>query len=43
MAVVRGGAKRDGQRLYAMARGQFTPVKVVSTVFVDPKGERQHA
>jgi sarcosine oxidase subunit alpha len=43
MAVVRGGAKREGQRLYAMARGHVTPVKVVPTVFIDPKGERQHA
>jgi sarcosine oxidase subunit alpha len=43
MAVVRGGAKREGQRLYAMARGRVTPVKVVPTVFIDPKGERQHA
>lgn len=43
MAVVRGGAKRDGQRLYAMAQGRVTPVKVVPTVFIDPKGERQHA
>jgi sarcosine oxidase subunit alpha len=43
MAVVRGGAQREGQRLYAMARGRVTPVKVVSAVFVDPKGERQHA
>ncbi len=43
MAVVRGGAKREGQRLYAMAGGRVTPVKVVPTVFIDPKGERQHA
>lgn len=43
MAVVRGGAKREGQRLYAMANGRVTPVKVVPTVFIDPKGERQHA
>ena len=43
MAVVRGGAQREGQRLFAMAGGRITPVKVVSPVFVDPKGERQHA
>lgn len=43
MAVVRGGAQREGQRLYAMARGRVTPVKVVPSVFIDPKGERQHA
>jgi sarcosine oxidase subunit alpha len=43
MAVVRGGAQREGQQLYAMARGRATPVKVVPSVFIDPKGERQHA
>lgn len=43
MGVVRGGAKREGQRLYAIARGRVTPVKVVSSVFIDPKGERQNA
>jgi sarcosine oxidase subunit alpha len=43
MAVVRGGAQREGQRLYAMANGRVTPVKVVPSVFIDPKGERQHA
>lgn len=43
MAVVRGGAKREGQRLFAMAGGRTMPVKVVSSVFIDPKGERQHA
>ncbi|MGE4241918.1 sarcosine oxidase subunit alpha family protein [Ramlibacter sp.] len=42
MAVVRGGAGREGQRLYAYARGKVTPVKVVSSVFIDPKGERHH-
>jgi sarcosine oxidase subunit alpha len=43
MAVVRDGARRKDQRLYAVARGRATPVKVVSTVFIDPKGERQNA
>ncbi|NDY91784.1 sarcosine oxidase subunit alpha family protein [Ideonella livida] len=43
LAVVRGGAQRQGQRLFAMAGDRITPVKVVSTVFIDPKGERQHA
>ncbi|HEX6705936.1 MAG TPA: sarcosine oxidase subunit alpha family protein [Albitalea sp.] len=42
MALVRGGAQREGQTLYAFARGRVTPVKVTSSVFVDPKGERQH-
>jgi sarcosine oxidase subunit alpha len=43
MAVVRGGAKREGERLFVMAGGKVTPVKVSSTVFIDPKGERQNA
>jgi sarcosine oxidase, subunit alpha len=43
MAVVAGGMKREGQTLYAWARGKSTPVKVVNSVFVDPKGERQVA
>jgi sarcosine oxidase subunit alpha len=43
MAVVRGGAKRQDQRLYAVAHGKVTPVKVVPSVFIDPKGERQNA
>jgi len=42
MAVVRSGAQRQGQRLYAFVRGRVIPVKVVSSVFVDPKGERHH-
>jgi sarcosine oxidase subunit alpha len=42
LAVVKGGAQREGQQLYAWARGVATPVKVAaSSVFVDPKGERQ--
>jgi len=42
MAVVKGGAQRQDQLLYAWARGTATPVKLVaSSVFVDPKGERQ--
>lgn len=40
LAVVRGGAQREGQRLYAYARGRSTPVKVVPSVFIDPKGDR---
>ena len=41
LAVVAGGAQREGQTLYAWARGTSTPVKVAGSVFVDPKGERQ--
>ena len=43
LAVVACGTERQGQTLYAWARGRATPVKVASSVFVDPKGERQHA
>lgn len=42
MAVVKGGLKREGEKLYAWSGGRVTPVTVVSSVFVDPKGERQH-
>jgi sarcosine oxidase, subunit alpha len=43
MAVVAGGMKREGQTLYAWARGKSTPVKIANSVFVDPTGERQVA
>jgi sarcosine oxidase subunit alpha len=43
MAVVAGGSEREGQTLHAWARGRAVPVKVVNSVFVDPKGERQNA
>jgi sarcosine oxidase subunit alpha len=43
LAVVAGGAQREGQRLYAWARGKSTAVTVAKSVFVDPKGERQSA
>ncbi|MGL4767302.1 MAG: sarcosine oxidase subunit alpha family protein [Formosimonas sp.] len=44
MAVVFDGANKVGQTLYAYAKGQFTPVVVAEgSVFVDVKGERQHA
>lgn len=42
LALVQDGANRSGQTLYAFAQGQFTPVKVSSSVFVDPEGARQH-
>jgi len=40
LAVVSGGSRRQGQRLYAHAGASVTPVKVVSAVFIDPKGDR---
>lgn len=43
MAVVADGENRKGQTLYAYQDSQFIPVTVAeSTVFVDPKGERQN-
>ena len=42
MAVVKGGAQRQDQTLYAWANGKLTPAKVASSVFVDPKGDRQN-
>jgi sarcosine oxidase subunit alpha len=42
LAVVAGGLQREGQTVFAWARGRSTPAKVVKTVFVDPQGERQH-
>lgn len=42
MALVKGGAQRQEEVLYAWARGKATPVKVSTSVFVDAKGERQN-
>jgi hypothetical protein len=42
MALVKGGAQRQDQILYAWTRGRVTPVKVASSVFVDPRGEHQN-
>lgn len=38
MALVKGGAQRQDQTLYAWARGKVVPVKVAASVFVDPEG-----
>jgi sarcosine oxidase subunit alpha len=44
LALVAGGRKRKGETLFAAASdGSMVPVKIVSPVFYDPKGERQHA
>lgn len=43
LAVVEDGNNKHGQTIYAFARGKFTPVTIADTsVFVDPKGERQN-
>lgn len=44
MAVVENGRELIGQTLYAFAGGQLIPFTVAqSAIFVDEKGERQHA
>ena len=44
MALVAGGRDRKGETIYASLSGRSPlPVKIVSPVFYDPKGERQHA
>lgn len=44
MAVIEDGRNRVGQTLYAYSQGQIIPFTVAdSAVFVDAKGERQHA
>lgn len=43
LAVVRGGLGKMGQKVYAALRdGTFVEAEIVSSVFYDPKGERQH-
>lgn len=42
MALVEGGSVKDGQMLYCWAAGKITAAKIVSPVFIDPEGKRQH-
>lgn len=42
LAMVRGGARRIGERLTAWHLGQAVPVEIVRTPFVDPDGARLH-
>lgn len=43
LAVVKGGHQKLGETVYLpMADGQTHEAEIVSTVFYDPKGERQH-
>jgi sarcosine oxidase subunit alpha len=43
LGVVKGGQERMGQKVYLpMSDGQTHEAEIVSTVFIDPKGERQH-
>jgi len=43
LAVVKGGLNRLGDTVYCpTADGTTVPAQIVSSVFYDPKGERQH-
>lgn len=42
MALIEGGLARTGQVFYAWDGGEVTPAKIVSPVFIDPEGKRQH-
>lgn len=43
MAVVKGGLKRIGERVFApLVDGSVIEAEIVSSVFYDPKGERQN-
>ncbi|PMR72748.1 sarcosine oxidase subunit alpha family protein [Billgrantia endophytica] len=43
LAVVKGGHQRMGETVYLpMADGKTHAAEIVSPIFVDPKGERQH-
>ncbi len=43
MGVVKGGLKRMGERVYApLVDGSVIEAEIVSSVFYDPKGERQN-
>ena len=42
LALVRSGRERMGQTLHVPMPGRSIPVRVVETVFFDPKGERLH-
>jgi sarcosine oxidase subunit alpha len=44
MALVKGGATRMGDRVHiGMRDGRSVTATITSTVFFDPKGERQNA
>ena len=43
MGVVKGGLSRMGERVFApLADGSVIEAEIVSSVFFDPKGERQN-
>jgi sarcosine oxidase subunit alpha len=42
LALIEGGLEKDGQVFYAWDGGAVTAAKIVSPVFIDPEGKRQH-
>ncbi len=43
LAVVKGGLSRMGETVYCpLANGKTVAAEIVSSVFIDPKGERQN-
>ena len=42
MALIEGGASKDGQVFHAWAGGKVTAAKIVSPVFIDPEGKHQN-
>ena len=42
MALIEGGAARQGELLYAWVGGKLSAAKIVSPVFIDPEGKRQN-
>ena len=42
LAMLRGGAQRTGEEVRVYHLGQTVTARIVSTPFVDPKGERLH-
>jgi len=43
MGVVKGGLKRMGERIWvSQSDGSVSEAEIVSSVFFDPKGERQN-
>jgi sarcosine oxidase subunit alpha len=43
LALIEGGLAKDGEVFHAWDGGATTAAKIVSPVFIDPEGKRQHA
>jgi len=42
LALIEGGLAKEGQVFHAWDGGKLTAAKIVSPVFIDPEGKRQH-